>query len=238
MELRQSSANPDRLDLSPNDFLSGEDLAPPLVQPTVPNPMQKQFQQINNVPDLHTVDINSTIEQRKNLISGITTEQLKQEIINEQLKQDVASVANLNPPPQSNTPKDILKSLVAKGNYQETIHLYGSDWTIRALDQRDLLLATELVKADLDTDIARINALIFIQVIFSIEAINGKSIYEWFPERKASSFRSTEEYTMQIRNDMKTYFEHFGPQVISDFYTEYQRIETKRNIGLETLKNS
>jgi len=235
MELSKQNLNPDNVGLSPNDFITGN-------QGQQPNPFQKA--NITNIPDLHKVDINSTPQARQQVMekAEMNTSKLKSEILEERITQDINSAKSASHAMEKSafpdSPKDILKQLIAQGEYQETVDIFGHKWTFRALDQRDLLLAAEMVKDDLSSATARMSAIIFLQVVFSLEEIDGISIYECFKDIKSVDYNSREEYSLAVKSALKKYLEHVPPQVINLFYDEYKRIEDKRNKALENLKNS
>jgi len=233
MELSKQNLNPDNVGLSPNDFITGN-------QGQQPNPFQKTAS--TNIPDLHKVDINSTPQARQELLkkTEMSTASLKQDIIDEKITQDInaARATSLDQTSFPDSPRDILKQLIAHGEYQETVNLFGHKWTLRALDQRDLLLAAEMVKDDLSSSTARMSSLIFLQVVFSLEAIDGVSIYDCFKDIKPIDYKKREEYSLAVKSALKKYLEHVPPQVINAFYEEYKRIEDTRNKALDNLKNS
>lgn len=233
MELSKQNLNPDNVGLSPNDFITGN-------QGQQPNPFQKTAS--TNIPDLHKVDLNSTPQARQEILqkTEMSTASLKQEIIDEKITQDInaARATSLDQTSFPDSPKDILKKLISHGEYQETVSLFGHKWTLRALDQRDLLLAAEMVKDDLASSTARMSSIIFLQVVFALEAIDGISVYDCFKDVKPIDYKNREEYSLAIKNTLKKYLEHVPPQVINMFYEEYKRIEDTRNKALENLKNS
>ena len=240
MELSKQNLSVDGVGFSPEDFITGSQMAGnPGNLTQQPNPFQKSNS--TNIPDLHKVDLNSTPQSRQEILEkpGMSTAELKQEILDERIAQDLRSAMTLDTSKGLPlNPKDILKHIIAKGEYQETVELFGHKWTIRALDQRDLLMAAEMVKDELSSSTARMSALIFLQVVFSIEAIEGISVYECFKDVKAADYKQKEDYGLAVRKSLQKYLEHVPPQVINMFYDEYVRIEGKRNKALENLKNS
>ena len=228
-------------ELDKDDFLTGEDINQ--IKPQIPNPhSQKQnvFQNpALNIPDLHKEQMEIPLKERKEVMDKpiISHAQLRDELIDERIQQEILSAKGISDKKVS-TPRDILKQLIIRGDYQETIDYLGSKWTIRALDQRDLLLASELITEDASTETAKLYYIVFAQVLFSIEAIDGISVYEMFPDIKPIDFDKREKFNLKIRNALKSYLMHFAPQIIDDFYTEYKRIEKIRNDALSDLKNS
>ena len=224
-------------ELDKDDFLTGNELN----KPGIPNPHQQKQALFNNpaltIPDLHKETIEAPIQTRREVMKESISShaQLRDELIDEKIRQEVMDargVANT-----VSTPKDVLKRLIVKGDYQETIEYLGSKWTLRALDQRDLLLASELIVNDAANDSARMAYIIFAQVLFSIEAIDGISVYEMFPDIKPIDYKSREEFNLKIRHALKAYLLHAAPHIISHFHDEYLRIENIRNKALTDLKN-
>ena len=238
MQLKGNKNFAGQMELSPDDFITNEEI-PQIPQSQRPNVFKQQNQQ-SNIPDLHSFDNTSSSENRKNIMKEppISSSQIRDEIIEEKIREDIDSVKKSSSNPVDSSPKNILKRLIAKGDYQETFRLYGDDWTLRALDQRDLLLASEMITNEVGTDAAKISHIIFAQVLFSVEAINGKSVYEFFSDIDPIKFNKREEYVFAITIALKTYFEHMSPQIINEFYDKYQIVDQKRNEALEKLKNS
>lgn len=179
-----------------------------------------------------------TASRAKEIRQQIDEQQaMKEDMIEENLQEEVDFIQNKNLGSKTD-PKNIIKSLIRKGEYYEEVKLYGQKWTLRALDQGDLLSAIDGIGDYLDSQSGRITALMYAQVIYSIEALNGIPIAEWFPEVKASSFSKTEEYRIAVKRMLMLFLKGLGPKIIDDLYTEYARISEVRNKSLEELKNS
>lgn len=229
-------------ELDKDDFLTGDELKQ---QHAIPNPHYQKQAAFNNpsthstLPDLHKETIEAPIQARKEIMEQpvISHAQLRDELIDERIQQDILSAKGVSQK-TSSSPRDILKRMIVKGDYQDTIEYLGSKWTLRALDQRDLLLASEMIRDDAGTDAAKMSYIIFAQVLFSIEAIDGVSVYEMFPDIKPKDFTTREEFNLRVRNALRSYLIHAAPQVINDLYDEYKKIEKVRNEALTDLKNS
>ncbi|HRZ18869.1 MAG TPA: hypothetical protein P5136_02320 [Methanofastidiosum sp.] len=241
MEQRKTVVDPNTVDLSQQNFITGDSFpksqTPNVLRPTVgPPPQQKVV-----LPDMHQEGIGSNPQTRQEALSRVDQlyTSIDQEIVQQKIEDDIQT-AKQSPfsAALATSPRDILKQLIAKGDYCETVKLYNHNWTLRALDQRDLILAAEMLKDDVTTRTAQVSAIMFLQVIFSIEAVDGISVYEWFPDIKAKDYKDRESYNLAVKRAVGKYLEHVGPQVIDDFYKEYQKIEEKRNEGLAQLKNS
>ena len=228
MELKSPNINP--TDLQQTDFIT----SPEQLQgkKATKNPMAF------GVPDMHNTGFTANPNERREAESAAskTTTNLNQEIIDERIKINITEAQGGNPPAPTD-PKDILKYLIAKGSYEEKVEVVGHVWTMRALDQRDLMLIMEQLRDDLETQTARVTSIMFYQVIYSLEAVDGISIYEWFPEIKEKEFKSKEAYIIAIKNAIKEYFLHMPNSTIDSFYTEYSKIEEKRSKALVDIKN-
>ena len=135
-------------------------------------------------------------------------------------------------------PKDILKSIIARGEYREDFNLFGVQWTMRALDQGDLLMAIEEVKDTVMTTWGKLTELEFVKTSFSIEAINGVSVYEIFDEVKLSDYQNKMSYILVVKKALQRYLEAFPPTFIDALYEKYSEIDKKRSEALEELKKS
>ena len=230
-QLNNGSLDPSKLNLDSKEFLTPEQ---------IPNDVKiNAFPRPNAIPDLDPNTMNANLKERKAVLEGLQspTAALKKEIMEEMANEELRdSKPSLEKIPDN--PKDALKFLIAKGDFTKTIRMYGSNWTLRALDQRDITLALDNIKMDMESETARMSALMFIQVVYSIEAINGISIYEWFPEVKRENYNKKEEYILAVKNQLKVYLEHVPPYVIDSFYTEYSAIENERAKLFAELKNS
>jgi hypothetical protein len=242
---RLTNPNSTGLDLD-NQFLTGEEAIQAKKQ-SPPNmiipqqPLNAMGQKGMPVPDLHkSTEPPTTQESREEIRMNVPPLNLREAILDEQLNQDVASAKKDDrdkPINGKTSPKDVLKYLIARGDYQDTFELYGAKWTMRALDNRDVLLAFDEMKDDIQTQAGRISALMFAQVMYSIEAINGTTLPDWFPEVKPKDYDSREAYMVGVRHQLRKYLEHMPSSVIDTLYTEYTKIDNARNKALEEIKN-
>ena len=243
---RINNPNSTGLDLG-NQFLTGEEAVQAKQRQATPNmiipqqPLNAIGQKGMPVPDLHkSTEIPTTHESREEIRANVPPINLREAILDEQLNQDVASAKKEDKDKPINgktSPKDVLKYLIARGDYQDSFELYGAKWTMRALDNRDVLLAFDEMKDDIQTQAGRISALMFAQVMYSIEAINGVTLPDWFPEVKSKDYDSREAYMVGVRHQLRKYLEHMPIMVIDNLYAEYTKIEKKRNVALEEIKN-
>ena len=56
--------------------------------------------------------------------------------------------------------ESVLKELILRGEYKETISFMNVDWTMRALDQGDVMLAFDEIKDDMELKIKSITGVI------------------------------------------------------------------------------
>ena len=231
-QINTGSLDPSKLNLDSKEFLTPEQIpASPKINP-FPSPS-------STIPDLNANELTANLQERKAAINSLQNPiaALKKEILEEMLENELKdSKPSLDPIPSN--PKDALKSLIARGDMTKTIRIYQMNWTMRALDQRDIALALDNIKLDMESETARMSALMFIQVVYSIEAINSQSVYEIFNEVKRENYNKKEEYVLAVKNQLKVYLEHFPPYVIDALYTEYSNIENERAKIFSDLKNS
>jgi hypothetical protein len=176
-------------------------------------------------------EINSMISTR------LTDEMLNKEILDEKIRQDITSMKKDVKAPGS--PKDVLKSLIAKGDYKENIELFGCTWTIKALSQGDIILAFNDINDDSTSTIGKVATLTISQIAFAIEACNGIPIYEWFPDIvNRQDFATTEDFKLAVRRIFRRYLEQMPSTVLNQFDSAYTIIEKKRNEALVELKKS
>jgi len=233
----RTTINPADLNLNPDQFLTGVNMQRP---EEIPKEILMKSAG-GNIPDLHnTNEKPTTASQRKEIKQSITTVNLKEEIQEEKIKQEVDAAKKSKEPikiDKSKKPKEVLKSLIAKGDYQETVDLFGATWTIRALDHRDIIIAFDTMKDNIETQAGRLSALMYSQVLSSIEAINGYPLTEWFTDVNIGDYLTREAYLIGIRTALKSYMDHMASSIIDSLYAEYRKIEDKRNKALDELKN-
>jgi hypothetical protein len=228
------------LPLNPQQFLTPDQLRnSPVVFPDTMGDSQSELMAISDsfIPDMHREPDLPTIQRRQEIKQEIDTSHAKIDLIDERIKADIEAVAKRTETIGS-TPKDVLKSLIQKGQYTKDFRLFGHTWTLRALDQIDQMLASEDLKDSSETQASRFYTIAFNHVIFSIEAMDGVSIYQWFPERTLAEFNNKkEEYMLAVRRDLKKYLEVMPPFVIDTLYDKYTEVDLERNKALEELKN-
>lgn len=188
--------------------------------------------------DIPTMESSSRSQRESARNSTNVASSVEEDILNEKIQQDIQSVSSAKNVVPKN-PRDILKTLIARGEYREDVELFGYKWTLKALDQRDILLAMEDLSDLSITDQSRITTLLFAQVVYAIEAVEGIQIYEWFTDIvQRDKYSSTEEYKVAVRRVLRRYLEKLPPSAINSFNVEYAKIENKRNEAIENLKNS
>jgi len=214
-----------------------------------PKPVQSQpqlstAQNIVNsqppIPDLHTdsdSEIPNATQRRVLETQSQSAEPSKEDLIKEKIQQDLKQNLAMKGAPQH--PLDVLKSLIVRGEYKEDITLFQQVWTLRALDQSDMLLALDEVSDMLESSVGRLTAVAFAQIVYALEAINGITIYEMFKDTiKPVDYPNQMSYIIAVKKALRRYLEHFPPVVIDSLYTAYMEVDKKRNEALNQLKNS
>lgn len=212
-----------------NDFTAGP-------VPGLPEFNDTFMQQGGHIPDLEKEDHMPNAGERIHLRGAAQAISIEDKI-QDKLANDVHNVQNKYKAAQVH-PKDILKSIIAKGEYKETVHLFGTDWTLRALDQGDMMMVFDEVKDTVTTIVGRMTALEFMKVVFSIEAISDVPIYELFEDIKITDYPNKMVYIVMVKKALQRYLEAFAPDVIDALFVKYQEIDNKRTGALAELKNS
>lgn len=183
-----------------------------------------------------TAEEKAEIEQAAKV--KITPEVINRGVLEEKINQEIATAkgesAELK---EEQSPSGILKILIAKGSYREDVKIFNHIWTIKALNQKEVILAFNEVKDENTTITGKTSALVFGQLAYAIEAVDGVSIYEWFPEVKLSDFPSVEAFQYSVRRVFLRYLEEMPNSIINEFVENYNEIEFKRNSAVGELKN-
>lgn len=195
----------------------------------------------NEIPDLHQTDglpnPQKREEVRQKAQSAIMPNKI--DLVEDQIKKDIETAQKQKFEGIPKTPKDILKSLIAQGEYKETFKMYGQEWTLRALDQGDILISVDEVKDSLTSQSGRIMAVMFGTIVHSLDSINGISVYDWFEEIRISDYNNNPmEYNIAVRTALRKYLEAMPPAVIDSLYDKYLEVDSRRNEALDKLKNS
>lgn len=215
--------------LRSDDLLTGEEMQS---QPVIQQPS-------NDIPDLHQTEKIPNSNRREVINQQVDTTMNKMETIDERIQKDIQNAQKTKLENMPKDPKEILKSIIAQGEYKEDFRMFGQTWTLRALDEGDTLLALDEVRDTLTTQSGRLLAVMFGTIMYSIEAINGVSIYEWFEDIKLTDYRNDRmEYAVAVRRALRKYLEAMPPTIIDSLYDKYLEIDSRRNEGLEQLKNS
>jgi hypothetical protein len=164
---------------------------------------------------------------------------IEDDILDEKIKRDLDTSKLKNMIKGASSPRDILKTLIACGEYSETVELFNHKWTIRALNQGDIITALSDMRNEQVSDTSQMTSLLISQIAYAIEACDGQSVYEWFVDIiKRQDYTSTEAYKMAVRRVLKRYLERMPASILAEFGEAYAKIEAKRNEALEELKKS
>ena len=230
----------ENIPINSNDFLTGEDIQQTPVSNSfqTPPPPNLNSGTTNDIPDLEKMESVPNVSRRQeinqmvdeNVVAKVTS-------IEDQIQNDIKNAQKKKFEGKPTHPKDVLKQLIAQGEYVEDFRLFGHVWTLRALDQGDQLMSLDEVKDSIETASGRVVAMMFGSVVFSVQAIDGLSIYEWFDEIKITNFENNMEYHIAIRKAFKKYLEAMPPTVIESLYEKYMELDDKRNEAVNELKN-
>lgn len=195
-----------------------------------------------SIPDLHDehgglseeTPSNYTI---RNKIQQEVDNTVTKEDIREQMLQEAREVSTKHADIPV-TGVDVLKRIITTGEYKETVELFGFSWTFRALDQMDDLVAIDEMSTDYGSNLANMTAYAFNQVVLSIEAIEGQSIYEIFKEIEQNKYSKKLDYILAVKRALRTYMLQFPPRAITELHDAYKKIDAKRNEGFSELKKS
>jgi hypothetical protein len=169
--------------------------------------------------------------------SRITDNMINKEILDEKIRQDITSIKKEVQAPQG--PKDVLKALIARGDYREDVELFGHIWTMKALSQGDIIAAFNDIKDDNSSAVGKVATLTISQIAYAVEACDGQSIYEWFPDIiNRQDFGTTEEFKLAVRRIFRRYLEQMASTTLNALDAAYTTIEKKRNEALVELKKS
>jgi hypothetical protein len=236
--MKQQATNPnENIQLNSDDLLTGEDfeqadsVLPPSINTAPP---------LTNIPDMHKVE-GMPSAQRRNTIAQQVDQRVADKIltIEDKIQRDIQDAQQQKYVNMPTSPKEILKNLIAKGEYTEDVKLFGHVWTLRALDQGDTLLALEEIRDSFVTQSGRVMSMMFGSVIYSLEAIDGISIYEWFEDIKLTAFKNNRmEYHIAVRKALRQYLEAMPPTVVDSLYEKYLEVDERRNKAVSELKNS
>ena len=246
MKQRQGPVGPPNqgVPLNKEDFLTGEELQQTPVPDTLPvnspPPIPNVEQSVDGgIPDLEKMEGTPNVNRRQ-AINQMVDEKVVAKVttIEDQIQKDIHSAQKKKFEGVASHPKDVLKQLIAAGEYVEDFKLFGHIWTLRALDQGDQLMSLDEVKDTLESASGRVVAMMFSSVVFSVQAIDTVSIYEWFDEIKVKDFNDNMEYHIAVRKAFKKYLEAMPPAVTEILYEKYVDVDEKRNKALDELKNS
>jgi hypothetical protein len=232
MERRIINPMPESLDdvkIKPGDFIAPNQAVNVNVPSSAPS-------QDSDIPDAKP-SIQRQSEIDESIRARLTNEALDKEILDEKIRQDINSVKKFGGGTEALGPRDFLKFLIAKGDYREDVMIYGKRWTIRALNQGDIITSFNDIKDDTATTVGKVSVLVLSQIAYAIEAMDGVSVYEWFSEIvQRDKFSTTEDFKLAVRRVLRRYLEQMPNSIISEFDTAYAEVERKRNEAIVELK--
>jgi hypothetical protein len=221
-----------------NEFLTGQQLrgipVPPGVMMSADTEIEKELSFDSN---LHKEE-QFISNQRKNEIDAEIEKYIsKNSLAEERLLKEVEKVTKKNTSAPEH-PRNILTDLLTKGELTKTFDVANHKWTLRALDQGDILLAMDDLKDSIQTEAGRLTSVVFSKVVYSIEAIDDIPIYQFFPEIKPQDHPSKIDYIITVKRALRAYLIGMAPKIIDLLYYKYIELEDERDKALDTLKNS
>ena len=242
MELNPNSLQGDQLLTNPNgvplniprDAANGfSDVEMPTA---MPEDMFKTF------PDLHIGKTELSKTDKQNISQVVNNVINKETLVEEAVKRELENIKYKSAP---DSPRDILKDLIMRGELTKVYKIYGHYWKLRALDQGDILLAVDDIKDSTETTAGRMVSIAFSKVVYSIEAIGAKEdnlipIYQFFPNILPSDpkFRGEKlDYVIAIKKALRAYLLAMPQSVIDEVYEKYVELEAERDKALADLKN-
>jgi hypothetical protein len=185
-------------------------------------------------PDLHIEQSELNRTEKQEISQVVNNSFNKEAIAEERLKHELEQLKHRNTP---SSPRDILKELIMKGELKKVYEICGHKWTLRALDQGDVLLVADDVKDSTETMSGRMVSIEFSKVVYSIEEIDNIPIYQFFPEILPTQFKSKIEYIIACKKALRAYLIGMPPSVIDEVYEKYMELESERDKALVDLKN-
>jgi hypothetical protein len=215
----------------PTDFLTKQGFDGQVPQQVQPIQMEAEELELHKESQFITRD-------RKAEIDAEVAKAISKENLAEERLQTEAELIKKKHEGSPSHPRDILKELLVKGELRKTFEVFGHRWTLRALDQGDLLLAMDDLKDSIETEAGRLVAVVFSKVVYSIEAIDDIPIYDFFPEIQPTNYPSKIDYIIAVKRFLRSYLVGMPPVVIDTLYIKYDEVERERDQAVTKLKNS
>lgn len=224
---------------------NGNKLQPDFITNNVPQNSEHNFSGIpfnatpedllKTFPDIHTEKFELNKNEKQEIKTSVESSINKESIAEERILRELEQISKAKKVPSS--PRDILKDLIMKGELRKTYDIFGHKWTLRALDQGDVLLAVDDIKDTTETAAGRMVAIAFSKVVYSIEEIDGTPIYQFFPEIAPDQFKTKIEYIIACKKALRAYLLGMPQIVIDEVYDRYTQLEAERDKAIVELKN-
>lgn len=235
------------MSFNPAQFALGQNKFPEPTGSEDFDPMQEQgFQQpqfitkegltVQDMPDLHEQPDFVNGQERQQIAQEYDSTISKQLIIDESIENSGIDLKHKFKQ-EKQSPVEILKELVLRGDHKKEFDLLGHKWLIRALDQHDMILAMDDVKDDTITYSGRMTAATFSQVVYSIEGIDGYVLSQFFPHIDPSKHKTQLSYIIALKRALRAYLIAMPPSVIDLLYDSYINVTQERDKAILELKN-
>ena len=191
----------------------------------------------DDLEPLHTLEEVPSVKDQKPIKMGADTKVMKQMARDDLISSDISKIRNkMAAVPKS--PLDSLKELIAKGSFTKEFDLFGHKWQLRSLDQADYIQIFDESDAMAETS-GRFESLKLVSIAYSIEALDGISVYSWFPDditlEKYKNDRQA--FSIAIRRAVRRYLEVSARSLLNTLYEKVQEIEVLQKQTLDELKN-
>lgn len=135
------------------------------------------------------------------------------------------------------TALDKIQRIIKKGYLEEDFEVFGNTWTLKTLDQEDMITISE--HADVVAKgSGKVHASILFNVAYSVEALDGIKVTTWFPEITLDKFKGDKYlYLTAVRHAVVAYLKSFPDLLITKLYDKYCILDEKRLQAIADLKN-
>ena len=198
-------------------------------------------QEQRNIPDLHKEIPAPSVQEGAEKLKDIGTDMLKQSAYSKisEVVQGLKAEQLTSSATSLKSPIDKLKAIISKGVLTKDLQAYGITWTFKTLDQLDKIgLYDDADKYAINS--GRVPAIELMAVAYSLEAIDGQSVYSFFPDDITLEKCENNKYLFiaAIRKAIASYLQGFPQTCIAELYKAYCELEAEKEQALSELKNS
>lgn len=136
------------------------------------------------------------------------------------------------------TAKELFADVITLGDYRENVRMYGHTWTLRGLNHSDILDAADDVRDTAQSNIGFLTSFTFSKLVYSLDAVDGRNIYELLPDIKYQDYKTKVDYITAVKRAIRAYLLAMPDLVIDGLIAAYNEMEQRRNAEIVKLKNS